>query len=160
MKVLVATSETQGERPTDYHWATEGELVWVQEPCRRDRLRMPNACGCGWGFAGLASHRATTTAKVIDIPELDLVGYESAIAKSLADGGWPPSAARGIAQVQTEFAAEWEVNTVIERDLWLFTARRGRAVDEEYVVSVDEYLDAAFPRPIGALLEDDNERQP
>jgi hypothetical protein len=153
MKVLVATADTQQERSTDYHWATEGELVWIQEPCRRDRMRMPNPCGCGRAFAGLASHRATTTAKVIDLPFLDLAGYESAIAKSLADGGWPPGAARGIAMVQSEFAAEWEAETVLERDLWLFTARRGGAIEEQ-IISVDEYLDAIFPGPISAIVAD------
>jgi hypothetical protein len=153
MKVLVATADTQQERSTDYHWATEGELVWIQEPCRRDRERMPNPCECGRAFAGLASHQATTTAKVIDLPALDLAGYESAIATSLADGGWSPDAARGIAKVQSEFAAEWEAETVLERDLWLFTARRGGALDAQ-LLSVDEYLDAIFPGPISAMVAD------
>jgi hypothetical protein len=27
MKVLVATARTQGDRPNDYHWCIEGELV-------------------------------------------------------------------------------------------------------------------------------------
>jgi hypothetical protein len=115
---------------------------------------MPNACGCGRGFAGVASHRATTTAKVIDLPELNLAGYESAIAKSLADGGWPPAAAQGIAQAMSEMAAEWEVGTVLERDIWLLTARRGGAVEEGPLVSIDEYLGSFLPERMAAAVRD------
>lgn len=128
MKVLVATVETQGERPGDYHHAIDGELVWVQEPCATDLRRMPNACGCGRGFAGLASHRATTTARVAELPELTRDDYVTAIRTSIGDGGWPRDWADGIAQGLVEFAAEWETGTVIERDIWVFDARRGQVL--------------------------------
>lgn len=125
MKILVATAETQGERETDYTWTVEGELVWIQEPCATDARRMPNACGCGRGFAGLSSHRATSTAKVVE-SHLTRADYVAALRASLSDGGWPADAAAGIAHGLLGFAAEWEVNTVLERDIWVFGARRGR----------------------------------
>jgi hypothetical protein len=68
MKVLVATRATQGTRGNDYHWAIEGELVRVGEVCRKDRNDPDGGCGCGRGFAGLNSHRATTTARVAEVP--------------------------------------------------------------------------------------------
>ena len=66
MRMLVATALTQGARAGDYHWCVEGEPVWVQEPCAADRRDPDGPCGCGRGFAGLHSHRATTTVRVIE----------------------------------------------------------------------------------------------
>jgi hypothetical protein len=37
MKILAATALTQGTSPDDYHYCVEGELVWIQEPCDRDK---------------------------------------------------------------------------------------------------------------------------
>ncbi len=128
MKVLVATAETQGERDTDYHWAVEGELVWIQEPCATDLRRMPNACGCGRGFAGLASHRATSTVKVVDRPELSFDDYTEAIRTSIGDGGWPTEWAPDLAVALADFATEWETGAILERDIWVFESRRGHAV--------------------------------
>jgi hypothetical protein len=129
MKVLVATTESQGERETDYNWTVEGELVWIQEPCATDMRRLPQACGCGRGFAGLASHRATSTAKVVDQPELSVADFTTAIRTSIGDGGWPPEWAEIIAQDLLDFAAAWEVGTVVERDIWVFEARHGSATE-------------------------------
>jgi hypothetical protein len=135
MKVLVATVETQGERPGDYHHAIEGELLWIQEPCATDLRRLPNACGCGRGFAGLASHRATSTARVAELSELTWDDYVAAIRTGIGDGGWPPSWAERIAQGLAAFAAEWETGTVLERDIWVFDARRGGAIAGGTLVS-------------------------
>jgi hypothetical protein len=129
MKVLVATAETQGERETDYNWTVEGELVWIQEPCATDMRRLPNACGCGRGFAGLASHRATSTVKVVDRPQLTLAEYTTAIRTGIGDGGWAPEWAEIIAQDLLAFAAAWEDGAVIERDIWVFEARQGFATE-------------------------------
>lgn len=88
MKILVATSLTQGNQPNDYHFCVEGELVWIQEPCGRDRDDPEAPCGCARGFAGAASHRATTTAMVIE-SELTRDDVILAFETSLVDGGWP-----------------------------------------------------------------------
>jgi hypothetical protein len=88
MKILVATGHTQGTNPNDYHHCVEGELVWVQEPCERDRNDPERPCGCGRGFAGAASHRATTTAVVV-ASALTREEVVLAFSTSLADGGWP-----------------------------------------------------------------------
>lgn len=84
MRVLVATKITQGQQTGDYCWTVEGELVTpVAIPCGS-----PAQCGCGRGFPGLASSRATTTALVANRP--DLVREEVALGfrESLERGGW------------------------------------------------------------------------
>jgi hypothetical protein len=84
MRVLVATNDTQGSQPGDYAWTVEGELVTAiaVECCS------PRTCGCGRGFPGLASSRATTTAMVVDRPDLDRDEVRDAIEDSLDRGGW------------------------------------------------------------------------
>jgi hypothetical protein len=84
MKVLVATTQSQGELPGDYSWTVEGELVTpVVLECAS-----PGKCGCGRGFPGLASARATTTAMVVDRPDLDRDEVWNAIYDSLERDGW------------------------------------------------------------------------
>jgi hypothetical protein len=123
MKVLVATSRTQGARPGDFHWGIDGELVWISEPCATDRRRLGRSCGCGRSFAGLASHRAMTTAEVREIPELTMADYVRALAEGLADAGWPSDWAPEMARDQARLADGWDEGAVIERDLDLFTER-------------------------------------
>ncbi len=84
MRVLIATNELQGLAPTDYAWTVEGELVTaeVTECASADR------CGCGRGFPGLASSRATTTAMVVDLPHITEADLRGAILDWLERGGW------------------------------------------------------------------------
>ncbi len=83
MLVLEATDQYQGRRPSDYHHATTGELVYLpfQECC-------DPACGCTRGFAGFDSHRATSTAVVADRPDLTIEELCRLLAVSLYDGKW------------------------------------------------------------------------
>jgi len=123
MKVLVATSATQGTRSTDFNYCVEGELVWLSEPCFTDAHRLPNPCGCGRAFAGLASHRATTTATVADLP-LTSSEYEEALRSGITAAGWQADWALDLAAEQEHLAEFWEVGTVIERDLDVLSLRR------------------------------------
>jgi hypothetical protein len=118
MKVLVATASTQGERANDYHWCIEGELVRIGEVCPRDRADPDGGCGCGRGFGGLNSHRATTTARIADLP-LSRADYAEAIRSSLQQQGWDPCeccAARE-AEELAALVADWPVGAVVERRL-------------------------------------------
>jgi len=84
MKVLVATRQTQGSQLGDYSWTVEGELVTpVTVECCSAHL-----CGCGRGFAGLGSDRVTTTAVVVELPDLHPSMLCSAIHDSLDRAGW------------------------------------------------------------------------
>lgn len=120
MNILVATARTQGERSNDYHFCIEGELVQLGVVCAKDRADPDNGvCGCGRGFAGLNSHRATTTARIADLP-LSMADYAVAIGSSLEQGGYCEHEVAG-AYVEAvglaEIAAEWPVGTVVRRRL-------------------------------------------
>lgn len=84
MKVLVATRETQGERDDDFYFTVDGELVTpVVIACAHG-----DECSCRRGFPGLASGRATTTARVAELPEFTLVQLWQALSDSLERQGW------------------------------------------------------------------------
>lgn len=84
MKLLVATRETQGDRDDDYCYTVEGELVTpIVFECDHG-----DECGCQRGFPGLASSRATTTARVADLPDFTIVQLWQALADSLERQGW------------------------------------------------------------------------
>jgi len=83
MRVLVATNELQGTRAGDYAWTVEGEIV-VPEATTCSHP----ACGCGRGFPGVASDRATTTTVVFDLPHVSLNALREVIADWLERRGW------------------------------------------------------------------------
>lgn len=84
MLVLVATRDLQGTAAGDYCWTVDGELVTpvVAECCT------PDTCGCAVGFPGLASSRATTTAKVVDLPHLTEQDVRDVVEGALERDGW------------------------------------------------------------------------
>jgi hypothetical protein len=67
MRLLTATHERQGERPGDFCYAIEGELVLLGFVCATDEKDPDGGCGCGRAFSGMSSMRATTTATVRDL---------------------------------------------------------------------------------------------
>jgi hypothetical protein len=91
MKVLVATHAGQGMRPSDFCWTDDGELAGFPVVCDTDNrpgADPDSGCGCGRAFAGLTSHKATTTAKVADWPDLTAEHLFTLYRRSLDDGGW------------------------------------------------------------------------
>lgn len=102
MKFLVATNRTQGDMAGDYTYCVPGELLWITMVCGWDLRDPDGGCGCGRGFGGLTSHRATTTAEVADLgmTEADL---RLAVTTSLSDQGWlPPELASEHQEIVTE----------------------------------------------------------
>ncbi len=69
--------------PGDYNHAVDGELVYVPEADCCDP-----SCGCDRGFAGVASARATTTAMVVDRPDLTEDDVSIALIDGLTRQGW------------------------------------------------------------------------
>ena len=124
MKVLTATSDTQGWRNNDYCFTVEGELVMFP-PIECDCGTIDDGCGCHRGMAGLASHRATSTLKVVDRPELDRNEYCQLVAEGLKEQGYLPDRLRGDPEVEEwlrdfvedliSSAAAFEPGTVLER---------------------------------------------
>jgi hypothetical protein len=123
MKLLVATRETQGQRPNDYAFTIDGELVFVGFICRRDRDDPDGGCGCGRGFSGLVSARATTTARVHEV-----AGTRSQVLQALGDGldwqGWGRDAAADVLGELLDITARLPVGTVVERRLMRIQPRR------------------------------------
>jgi hypothetical protein len=124
MKVLVATSRTQGARATDFNECVDGELVWAPEPCDYGRRRGGRWARCARGFLGLSSHTGTTTALVKDLPWLTLEAYITAMRACFAAAGMRDELADGIAREHADFAATWRTGAVLERDVDDFTERR------------------------------------
>ena len=124
MKVLVATARTQGERRNDYHCCVEGELVRIGEVCRRDRADPDGGCGCGRGFGGLSSHRATTTAQVAEV-SFGRDDYVEAIRSSMEAQGYGdcPDCAEREADELADLASGWPVGAVVERRLDVLSVR-------------------------------------
>jgi hypothetical protein len=61
MKIIVATSETQGRRPGDFNFLPDGEIVMVSD-C--DCLHAD--CDCVCSMVGIKSGKGTTTMKVVE----------------------------------------------------------------------------------------------
>lgn len=118
MKLLTATSRTQGDRGNDFTFCVEGELVMVTPfVCETDRRDPDGGCGCGRSFVGLNSGKATTTALVSDLdftPEDAAEAIRSALQRSklVSDDEIP-----GIIEDVLELAAEFPVGTVLEQRL-------------------------------------------
>ena len=123
MKILTATSRTQGQRPNDFHWCIEGELVHFGLVCAADQADPDGGCGCGRSFAGLNSHRATTTAMVRDIGGFTTGDYVEAIRSSLSQQGWDASTAAEEAGELMAIVADWPVGAVAERRLYAVSVR-------------------------------------
>ena len=72
MRVLVATSATQGARATDSMRCLDGELVWLASSCRSGLRNPYGQCAAGRSFRGMSSEGDSTTAVVRDIAGLTL----------------------------------------------------------------------------------------
>jgi hypothetical protein len=135
MKVLVATMQTQGQGAGDYTWTVEGELVLAEPVLACDNPR----CGCDRGFPGLASARATTTALVVDRPDMTRHALATAVEASLERQGW----LRHLSTIEHADLVDEHVEliefvtqglppgTVVERQGGVFRARRSDETADE-----------------------------
>ena len=113
MQVLVATTETQGSRDTDFSWTVDGELVRLPGiECCDPR------CGCGRSWAGIASSKATTTCRVAEV-DIDRDALRAAFTGALEREGWlPPGEDRTwvdeFVDSHLDIAESFPVGTVLE----------------------------------------------
>src|SRR4051812_40069659 len=117
MKILVATAQSQGHRTNDFHFCIDGELVILSFPCDRDTNDPDGRCGCSRSFAGLNSHRATTTALVTALPDFTADDYLEAIHGFLEATGFDADLAEDIAREHLRLAQQFPVGAVLERRL-------------------------------------------
>jgi hypothetical protein len=122
MKVLAATTRTQGDRSSDFSYTVDGELVYLGMVCDADE-RDPDsddACGCSRAFVGCNSHKATTTAEVVDL-ELERSDVAIAVGSSLHQGGWTAqedaAAVEEIVEEMLEIADSYPLGAVLRRRL-------------------------------------------
>ena len=124
MKLLTATSLSQGYRENDFDFCVEGELVHIDSPCARDKHDPDGPCGCGRSFGGLNSHYATTTAMIRDLDGFTPADYVEALRSSLEQQGWDSTQAVHEAAALYTLAQHWPAGTVLERRLDQIAARR------------------------------------
>lgn len=134
MRVLVATNQLQGTIEGDYAHTVEGELVLVEVA----ECANPQRCGCGRGWPGMASRKATTTAMVVDLEHLSERDLRQAISDWLETSGWT--------ELFQSAAALGEGSTEPFDDVDEMLA----AMVDEHVELIDEVC-AAFP--VGTVLE-------
>jgi hypothetical protein len=123
MKLLTATTETQGQRDSDFTWCVPGEVVTASSfICDTDGDDPDGGCGCGRAFSGLNSHRATTTAVVKDVDGYTFEDLAVAVWAHLQHSGWAAigltttDAVRLAAEI-AETADGYDEGTVLETRL-------------------------------------------
>ena len=97
MKVLIATAESQGQAADDYCWTTEGELIRLVD-CPDDY------CRCS-GFGGVESHKASSTALVVERADLNPSTLLEVFRQDMENQGY------------AEYLSEAELNETIVGEL-------------------------------------------
>ena len=124
MKALIATRESQGARSDDFDWCTEGELVWLPDPCPTGRRG--GSCDCVRAFAGVSSHRRTTTAVVRDIEGLTVQSCIEMVRYSLREERLPDAWVAHAVDRMLRLAAGTASGVVMERKLDVVAPRFDR----------------------------------
>jgi len=132
VKILVATTEAQGDRPTDYACAVDGELVYVpvngcRRPSGRDvglwcvfeaagrRVDDELGCSCARGFVGMASNRPSTTALVVERLDLSIDNLLTALGDSLDRQGRAEDSLEVLFKRMLATASHFPIGSIIER---------------------------------------------
>ncbi len=86
MKLLVATTKTQGQRKNDFCFATVGELVKLGSECDGESIN--GSCGCKRSMTGMDSSKGTTTMIVAELPHIDAKKLAKLLFDSDKKAGW------------------------------------------------------------------------
>lgn len=81
LKIIVATSETQGQRPGDFNFVPDGEIVMISD-C--DCLHA--GCDCVRSMVGIKNGKGTTTMRVVE-SDMTLEEYRCLIGEANQDYG-------------------------------------------------------------------------
>ena len=113
MKIIVATSETQGQRPGDFNFVPDGEIVMISD-C--DCLHA--GCDCVRSMVGIQSRKGTTTMKVVesDITREEYCGLIRAANQGYDELGIIDAIFNEQADTLFELATQFQIGAVIERD--------------------------------------------
>jgi len=113
MKIIVATCETQGQRPGDFNFVPDGEIVMVSD-C--DCLHA--GCDCARSMVGIKSGKGTTTMKVVE-SAMTREEYQCLIREanqSFGELGVDEAIFNEQADVLHDLAKQFPAGAVIERD--------------------------------------------
>jgi hypothetical protein len=124
MQALVATHESQGARSDDFDWCIDGELVWLPEVCPNGRRGA--ICDCVRAFAGVSSHRYTTTAVVREVDGLTIRSCLDIVRYSLAAQGLPAAWVPAAVDRMLLLAANTPPGVLLERKLDVVAPRFDR----------------------------------
>ena len=124
MKIIVATSETQGQRAGDFNFVPEEEVV-ITSDC--DCLH--EGCECSRSMVGVLCGMGTTTMKVIEsnLTRDDYLRLIRDANKGYEDLGVDKSVFNAQADALLELAMQFPVGAVIERNGDEFVRRQTSA---------------------------------
>ena len=111
MRVLVATHKTQGQRPNDFYFVPEGELVRVGTANPFGGTDGPG--GENRSLVGMTCHRGTTTMTTADWPGTR-EDYVKAYEASLRAAGFKLDGARAEALLLADAAASFPPHWILE----------------------------------------------
>lgn len=113
MKIIVATSETQGQRPGDFNFVPEGEVVIVSDcDCLHE------GCKCSRSMAGVKCGQGTTTMTVVE-SGMSREEYRRIVReanKGYEDLGINEAVFDDQADALLELAMQFPTGALIERD--------------------------------------------
>ena len=116
LPVLTATQQTQGNRASDFCYATVGELVRFGSEC--DGEPIDGSCGCRRSLAGLDSGKSTTTFCVTRLP-LSRRELLAKFTESLRRTGWlellEPGAVDQLVDEHLGIARAFPAGAILER---------------------------------------------
>lgn len=123
MKVLVATTKTQGAREGDFSRTLGGEFVFDAGPCVAVGEGAEWNCECSLAFRGVVTGQLTTTAMVADLP-IRMKDYQDVVRDGLASAGICSECAQEYGRAAWKLAMRWPTGTIIERHQMRFTPRQ------------------------------------
>ena len=117
-KILVATTETQGRRRSDFCHAKEGELLYFPKECEDEDMDAP--CGCKRSLIGIETHETTTTFKVVENGSVTVDWYAEMLLPAIKELSLEAEEGiEGIALTQAEallhIAGHYRPGTILER---------------------------------------------
>lgn len=127
MKLLISTTKTQGQLPTDFNHTQPSEPLYFGSECDRDES-WDGSCGCRRALCGVRSAGGTTTFEVADFSREE---YELYIEALVAHYEYRWKKTEAVAHQEAamqvfdiaEVAAPYPVGTVLERREEIFLKR-------------------------------------
>ena len=120
MKVLVATSETQGQRESDFCHTDHHEIVGFPSEC--DGQQIDGRCGCRRCMTGMITGRPTTTMTVIDDPTVTEASLKDSLRQRMIADKWdvlPSADLQAIIDedvaILIDLANTFQVGAIVER---------------------------------------------